>query len=139
MNRDVSTLELSLQPSNGSNAQRVNTVRAKHERRERGPHKEATKVPTADIIHLISNTPPRCEAIRHSATTRSTKGHAFLYVMSTIGTIQHTRCSIKSVAIPFQRSLDDWPTCGFQPESGFISVFCTLQCTTGCPTTSNGL
>ena len=29
------------------------------------PHKEFT---TAGNIHLISNTPPRCEAIRHSAT-----------------------------------------------------------------------
>ena len=44
---------------------------------ERRPHKEFT---TAGNIHLNSNTPPRCGAIRHSATRFeiSTQGLAFL-------------------------------------------------------------
>ena len=54
--------------------QQTNAVHVPHERQERRPHKELT---TACNIHLISNTPPRCEAIRHSATMRS-EGFFFL-------------------------------------------------------------
>ena len=77
--------------------QQTNVVHVPHERQERRPHKEFT---TACIIHLISNTPPRCEAIRHSATMRSSKGLAFWYVLSVHRYVTHTRCSTKSVDVP---------------------------------------
>ena len=99
--------------------QQTNAVHVPHERQERRPHKEFT---TACIIHLISNTPPRCEAIRHSATMRSAKGLAFWYVMSVHRYATHTRCSTKFRGCTLQRSLDDWPTCGSVPCRAYRSV-----------------
>ena len=99
--------------------QQTNAVHVPHERQERRPHKEFT---TACNIHLISNTPPRCEAIRHSATMRSSKCLAFWYVMSVHRYATHTRCSTKFRGCTLQRSLDDWPTCGSVPRRAYRSV-----------------
>ena len=61
------------------------------------PHKEFT---TACNIHLISNTPPRCEAIRHSATNEISNRSGVSDVMSVHPLATHTRCSTSSVDVP---------------------------------------
>ena len=100
------------------------------------PHKEFT---TAGNIHLISNTPPRCGANRHSATRWEISIRSGVSdVMSVHPCAPHTRCSIEFHGCTLQRSFDDWPTCGLIPCRASDLSF-HLKCTTGSPTTLHGL
>ena len=94
---------------------------------------------TAGNIHLISNTPPRCGANRHSATRFEISNRSGVSdVMSVHPYVPHTRCSIEFRGCTLQRSFDDWPTCGLIPCRA-SDPFVHLTCTTGCPTTLHGL
>ena len=100
------------------------------------PHKEFT---TASNIHLISNTPPRCGANRHSATRFEISNKSGVSDVRSVHPYgSHTRSSIEFRGCTLQRSYDDWPTCGSVPcRASDPSVH--LKYTTGFPTTLHGL
>ena len=98
------------------------------------PHQN---VPQTSIIHMISHTPPRCEA-KGTDAQRQDREHNRSSTFSSVSSDQPCDARVMRHRVrgcTLQRSLNDWPTFAYR-SSAHVSLH---ECTSHSPTTEHHL